>query len=192
MVAEDTQNSRFSKFSLAVAKDSGWFEVDLSLGEHFTWGKGAGCEFVQKRTCFDTNSYEICSENRFMTCSRDFKTKYSCSKTGFTDECRIGTEGINCVDDREGSFYENFGVNSRCHFVETYDQIYSGCVEVECSADLASYYIKIMQGEKQIKFKCTEKFDKINIPGYSINFICKDPKEYCSLNNLCEISCGKR
>lgn len=38
--------SVLSVFSLALLKDYGVYEVDLSQAEEFFWGKNAGCNFV--------------------------------------------------------------------------------------------------------------------------------------------------
>ena len=35
-----------SKFTLALLQDSGWYQVDYSLAEPFTWGKNQGCGFL--------------------------------------------------------------------------------------------------------------------------------------------------
>lgn len=38
--------SKLSQFTLALMKDSGFYEVDMLQAEYFTWGKNAGCNFV--------------------------------------------------------------------------------------------------------------------------------------------------
>ena len=60
MVPDDTLDARMSKMTLAVAKDSGWYEVDLGKGEHYTWAKGEGCS-VFENSCDHVNVSEFCS-----------------------------------------------------------------------------------------------------------------------------------
>lgn len=43
MNPNDVLDARFSRLSLAVAKDSGWYDIDLDLGENYIWRKNEGC-----------------------------------------------------------------------------------------------------------------------------------------------------
>ena len=68
MVSDDTLDAKFSKMSLAVAKDSGWYEVDLSLGEDYFWGKNEGCDIFDN-TCSHTTVSEFCPVKNHRGCS---------------------------------------------------------------------------------------------------------------------------
>ena len=46
MTPESTLASVISVFGLALAVDSGFYEVDMLQSEEFYWGKNAGCNFV--------------------------------------------------------------------------------------------------------------------------------------------------
>lgn len=39
----------FSKFTLALFEDSGWYEVSYDINDPSFWGKGKGCGFLE--TC---------------------------------------------------------------------------------------------------------------------------------------------
>ena len=46
MTSETSKATIISVFSLALLKDSGFYEVDMFQAEEFYWGKNAGCNFV--------------------------------------------------------------------------------------------------------------------------------------------------
>lgn len=70
--------SVFSRMTLAVAKDSGWFAIDLDLGEQFNWGKRSGCRMFDLEKEHEPIG-EFCRKLRKKTCSRNGK---------FIDMCR--------------------------------------------------------------------------------------------------------
>lgn len=39
-------NPVFSRLSLAVLEDSGWYTVSYSAAEPLVWGRGKGCGFI--------------------------------------------------------------------------------------------------------------------------------------------------
>jgi hypothetical protein len=45
-------NPVFSRLSLAVLEDSGWYTVDYTAAKDLPWGSGRGCDFV-RRGCGD-------------------------------------------------------------------------------------------------------------------------------------------
>jgi hypothetical protein len=186
MVAEDTENSKLSKFSLAIALDSGWFESDLSLAESFSWGRNNGCDFVNNVNCHESSAKEICRQNQIMSCSKDFKHKLSCSKTGFSDNCRISIKPKSCMEESVGSFYETFGELSKCHLIEANNQQFSGCFGIRCDEDKLSYSIFMEINTHKIELKCKTINQKVTIPGYSIDLICDNPEEYCKIQDKCQ------
>jgi hypothetical protein len=78
---------RISALTLAYFVDSGWYRVDLSrIGEPDSWGRGAGCDFVN-RQCINedgslswTNSHYFCNDNSGDSiCAKDMSGKGRCS-----------------------------------------------------------------------------------------------------------------
>jgi len=53
MTASGVPNPVFSKFTMALLKDSGWYEVDFEKAETFLFGYKYGCEFLTK-DCYDS------------------------------------------------------------------------------------------------------------------------------------------
>ena len=50
MTGATTQNSVFSRMTLALMEDTGWYKVDYSLAEPLHWGENMGCLFA-KNSC---------------------------------------------------------------------------------------------------------------------------------------------
>lgn len=48
MTGTHTQNSIYSKLTLAILHDTGWYIPDYSRAEQLEWGKGLGCNFAKK------------------------------------------------------------------------------------------------------------------------------------------------
>lgn len=47
MTGAFTQNSVFSRITLALMEDTGWYEANYDMAEPLRWGKGYGCTFAQ-------------------------------------------------------------------------------------------------------------------------------------------------
>lgn len=96
MVSDDTVDSKLTRLSLAVAKDSGWYEVDLSRGEHYFWGKNEGCSILAN-TCDHTTVSEFCSSAAHYGCSDDHMYSTNCTTSLFTGNCPINLQSNNCL-----------------------------------------------------------------------------------------------
>lgn len=48
MTGTHTQNSIYSRITLAVLQDTGWYVANFSRAESLEWGKNLGCDFAQK------------------------------------------------------------------------------------------------------------------------------------------------
>ncbi|KAM4697940.1 leishmanolysin-like peptidase [Rhinophrynus dorsalis] len=48
MTGSHTQNRVFSRITLALMEDTGWYRANYSLAEKLDWGRGKGCDFVMK------------------------------------------------------------------------------------------------------------------------------------------------
>ena len=51
-------NPVFSRLSLAVLEDSGWYTVDYTAAKDLPWGRGRGCDFV-RRGCGDMLEWDL-------------------------------------------------------------------------------------------------------------------------------------
>lgn len=82
---------RISALTLAYFADSGWYKVDLSrIGEPDIWGRGAGCDFVNKQCINEdgslswTNSQYFCnSDSGESICTKDIRGKGHCSLSSY-------------------------------------------------------------------------------------------------------------
>ncbi|XP_020783507.2 leishmanolysin-like peptidase [Boleophthalmus pectinirostris] len=52
MTGSHTQNRVFSRLTLALMEDSGWYWANYSLAQRLDWGRGLGCDFVMKSCKF--------------------------------------------------------------------------------------------------------------------------------------------
>jgi hypothetical protein len=76
----------YSDLTLALLKDTGWYDVDYSYGDDPIWGKGAGCKFFDMQCVIDgvPNSPEFCTDTTGTeTCSFNRLNKARCNLTTF-------------------------------------------------------------------------------------------------------------
>ncbi|XP_030642969.1 leishmanolysin-like peptidase [Chanos chanos] len=52
MTGSHTQNRVFSRITLAIMEDTGWYRANYTMAEKLEWGKGLGCDFVMKSCKF--------------------------------------------------------------------------------------------------------------------------------------------
>uniref|UniRef100_A0A3P8ZXL0 Leishmanolysin-like peptidase n=1 Tax=Esox lucius TaxID=8010 RepID=A0A3P8ZXL0_ESOLU len=52
MTGSHTHNRVFSRITLAIMEDTGWYRANYSMAERLDWGKGLGCDFVMKSCKF--------------------------------------------------------------------------------------------------------------------------------------------
>ncbi|XP_076858538.1 leishmanolysin-like peptidase [Brachyhypopomus gauderio] len=52
MTGSHTQNRVFSRITLAIMEDTGWYTANYSMAENLEWGKDLGCDFVMKSCKF--------------------------------------------------------------------------------------------------------------------------------------------
>lgn len=52
MTGSHTQNRVFSRITLAIMEDTGWYRANYSMAENLQWGRGLGCDFVMKSCKF--------------------------------------------------------------------------------------------------------------------------------------------
>ena len=102
MVSDDTTDAKYGKMSLAVAKDSGWYIVDMGQAEDYFWGKNEGCHIFEN-TCSTANVTEFCSEQYSSACSDNHLYKTSCSQSTFTGNCKLNLNIKSCKKHHEPS-----------------------------------------------------------------------------------------
>ena len=188
MVSEDVSIAKFSKITLALMKDSGWYDIDVNAGDHYTWGKGEGCEMF-KRTCSAANVDETCDSNNNFGCDKTFKYKMYCRKTTFTSSCNIKTKGETCLKSHKDMyFFETADHESRCQEFYYKGKKYAGCLSIKCASDRKSYQVTL-KGNDSTRYTC-HKENQVFLLGNNFKFLCENPKLICS--DLCPKSCNHR
>ena len=54
MTTDNIPNPVFSALTMAFLEDTGWYKVDYSIAETYTFGKDQGCNFLYE-SCFNSN-----------------------------------------------------------------------------------------------------------------------------------------
>merc|ERR1740139_16148 len=188
MVAEDVAIAKFSKMTLALLKDSGWYNIDLSNGDYYTWGKGEGCELFYK-TCKQSSVQETCDANNNFGCDKTFKYKMACKETTFTGGCNIKTKGMSCLKPHENMMYfESAASNSKCQEFVYKNKKMAACLQIQCNNAKNSYKVAL-KGDTPVIFTCKSE-NQVFKWGNNFKFICENPKVIC--NNLCPKACNHR
>jgi leishmanolysin-like peptidase len=52
MTGTHTQNPVYSRITLALMEDTGWYKANYAKAQHLEWGHGLGCDFV-KKSCME-------------------------------------------------------------------------------------------------------------------------------------------
>ena len=77
MTAQKAGLSSFSRFSFALLEDSGWYKVDYSYADSFSYGVDNGCEFLSNYSC-NSSFKDYCKEQGNTNCSHDYMSKTVC------------------------------------------------------------------------------------------------------------------
>jgi len=48
MTGTHTQNPVYSRITLALMEDTGWYRANYSMAQHLNWGRNLGCDFALK------------------------------------------------------------------------------------------------------------------------------------------------
>lgn len=101
MIADSYGENLISRITLALFKDSGWYNVDLEQANLFLWGKNKGCEFFtdncisnrnsdikdmnlsRNKTIFSSNLYLNNSNSEYFTKFNEFCFQKNTAKCSF-------------------------------------------------------------------------------------------------------------
>lgn len=89
MTASAINELRVTEFSLAMMEGSGWYQVDYSMAEPITYGKGKGCAFLDNRCIvpgtvagtYQASFDEFCSPLESTACSSTYRGFGYCGTT---------------------------------------------------------------------------------------------------------------
>lgn len=103
MTGTYTHNPVFSRITLALMEDTGWYIANYSNAETFTWGKGLGCLFVQ-HSCFE---YGL-DEKPFCVEVGDGDSSMTRTRCTEPDRGAVGICNLKAFDDRIPAHYRYF------------------------------------------------------------------------------------
>ncbi|XP_035379419.1 leishmanolysin-like peptidase [Electrophorus electricus] len=69
MTGSHTQNRVFSRITLAIMEDTGWYTANYSMAENLEWGKDLGCDFVMKSCKFWIDRQRLMNPTRTPYCN---------------------------------------------------------------------------------------------------------------------------
>uniref|UniRef100_A0A1B6C3F0 Leishmanolysin-like peptidase n=1 Tax=Clastoptera arizonana TaxID=38151 RepID=A0A1B6C3F0_9HEMI len=132
MTGTHTQNPVYSRLTLALMEDTGWYTANYSMAQYLSWGRNLGCDFVKT------------------SCKQWMDTKRTQGKSihPFCDKVKRDPLETECTDDRSSvalcnlvehttvlpKFYQNF--DSIPHVSKGQEGYYGGSVSL---ADYCPY-----------------------------------------------------
>lgn len=124
LMAEHTSSvQQFSKMTLAVFKDSAWYQPDMTSGVDYTWAKNAGCGLFSL-DCPADDLDEVCKAVDADACSEDHLYRTRCLATRYNSKCPMQLVSESC---KFRKINENpqftYGKNSVCLAVEISAQV---------------------------------------------------------------------
>ena len=195
------QRGVVSRLTMAVLRDSGWFDVDFSKAEPNAWGRDAGCEFLAPG-CNAKKFAEFCdkSDDSAAGCASDQRGKARCLQIG---DCNLRVANVGMGAACGGGFFasgegivgprlrgEFFGGFARCFEVQASWMTgrSAGCLMSFCSDDLKRIYVVGTRGTTV----CDRPGLAIALETYTL--LCPDPKKFCATSGLtsCPEDCGGR
>jgi len=196
---------KISEFSLALLEGSGWYIPNYDYAEHYFFGKGQGCDFINSKCSSSSQFDEFCTGN-IRGCTSSGRGGGYCSSDSIADGCKFyyPSDDYNCenpdaVDNARLPDLQVFGreSGSKC-FSGTLNtrQSSSGggtsfCFKYTCSGSGSSTELEVQVGSNKIT--CTEEGTK-TIDGYYGAVNCPDPLTFCSTvgKKTCPLNCAGR
>ena len=130
-----TQNSAFSRLTLALMEDTGWYKVNYDMAEPLQWGKNLGCLFA-KNSCGAWMKAQKDAGKTVAPFCTNFK-KNSGSRTSCSaDRTSVATCNLVEYEEKLPDEYQNFFSGSIPGVAGSEDK-YGGAVVL---ADFCSYY----------------------------------------------------
>ncbi|XP_050546786.1 leishmanolysin-like peptidase [Daktulosphaira vitifoliae] len=143
MTGTHTQNPVYSRLTLALMEDTGWYKANYSLAQDLSWGKNLGCDFVTKscKQWMDIKRAKGQSIHPFCN-----KVKRDPLETECTDD-RSSVALCNLVEHVQPlpNFYQNF--DSIPHVTPGREAYYGGSVSL---ADYCPYIQEFIWRSKSV------------------------------------------
>lgn len=87
MTGSSTHEARFSKLSMHILEDSGWYQVNYGFADAWSWGENKGCGFVNDLCESSTQYEEFCYNSNGNSCDEYGRYTCYCSADSLSDGC---------------------------------------------------------------------------------------------------------
>ena len=163
MTANYIGDARLSQFTLALLEGTGWYDVNFSMADTFTWGINQGCSFINGPCMNNVSSgygaayAEYCAPFNSYGCSWDATALGPCSYT-------LGIPQYSQWD-----YYNN------------------GSMSIDPYSDNCPYYQSVKTCESPNDYQYTSLFDAYYGPGskcFSGNFVKSSVSNYSLPNQV--------
>eukprot|EP00555_Chaetoceros_dichaeta_P015527 CAMPEP_0198274126 /NCGR_PEP_ID=MMETSP1447-20131203/59181_1 /TAXON_ID=420782 /ORGANISM="Chaetoceros dichaeta, Strain CCMP1751" /LENGTH=518 /DNA_ID=CAMNT_0043968121 /DNA_START=64 /DNA_END=1620 /DNA_ORIENTATION=+ len=192
--------SLISPLTLAYFKDSGWYDVQLSrMSYPDSWGRGAGCDFVEK-PCITPDGISLNNSQFFCDTQGNFEVEDGCNDDLTQKAVCDGLDYNEELPPEYKYFDNNFGgrdpyldycptykvksinscvdsgVNSRCVTGEKNGVKKSSCLPIACTMDKRELSVK-SDGKWE---KCASMGQRISSKYDVDNYVvCPEPRRVC-------------
>lgn len=179
MTGTYTQNPVFSRITLALMEDTGWYRVNYKMAEGLDWGRNLGCMFA-KRSCRTWMRMQL--KNNDSPSPFCFKTKQSPLHTRCTHSndavalCNL--EKYSSSLPREYQYFNHLSRNDALKSIISDTRAFGGSVSL---ADYCPFYQKFTLSKSTYKHRETACYMQDNSPDYSDNYALESygPESKC-------------
>ncbi|XP_055699747.1 leishmanolysin-like peptidase isoform X1 [Phlebotomus papatasi] len=175
MTGTHTQSPVFSRITLALMEDSGWYKANYSMASPLTWGKNLGCNFAM-RSCKDWIAMNHANESLSSGASEAFRGR---TIHPFCSKVKRDPLQTECTDDRNSVAlcnlirhdyplpieYQNF--DSIAHVATGEEKFYGGSVSL---ADHCPYIQEFTWRSKNVTVRGSQCQFEDNNPKPEKNF----------------------
>ena len=168
MTGTYTQNPVFSRITLALMEDTGWYKVNYRMADDLDWGRNLGCMFAKRscRTWMRTRLKSNVSPSPYC-----FKTK----QTPLHTRCTHSNDAVALCNlqkhsnslPREYQYFNHLSRNDALKSVITDTRAYGGSVSL---ADYCPFYQKFSLTKSDHKARETACHMQDNSPDYFDNY----------------------
>ncbi|KAM9305743.1 LOW QUALITY PROTEIN: leishmanolysin-like peptidase [Gastrophryne carolinensis] len=151
MTGSHTQNRVFSRITLALMEDTGWYRANYSLAQRLEWGRGKGCDFILKscRSWIQQQSERNQSISPFCNTLRSNPLKLTCRQ----DQRAVAICNLQRFPQRLPLEYQYFDTIPGVALEEAGH--YGGAVEIADFCPFTQEFTWHLSGEYQRSSDCT-------------------------------------
>ncbi|XP_071481004.1 uncharacterized protein [Diadema antillarum] len=196
-----TPSRVFSRITLGLMEDTGWYEPDYEMADDLQWGKGLGCEFVQRSCKSWIDTRRASGEPIDPWC--DIPAKMSCHSEGVdVASCLLFSHGeplpilfqyfaeITDVDASAVSHYGGFELSDYCPYfeVDVFEPRNQTVIDFYCHGPTdGNQCLSHDCVNDGVCFDVTDGYYCQCAPGFAGTF-CEHANTACSANDQCSMN----